>query len=79
MLDLVKTSYKLTINVSSYLQGCIQNPVDYTYNMGALEKLCRNKFYHLPRPGLFSYALIVKKCISAAAMIKKFIRHLHQI
>ena len=32
MLDLIITSYKITINVSSYLQEYIQYPVDYTYN-----------------------------------------------
>ena len=33
MLDFIITSYKLTINVSSYLQEYIQYPVDYTYNI----------------------------------------------
>ena len=31
MLDLITISYKLTINVSNYLQEYIQYPVDYTY------------------------------------------------
>ena len=30
MLDLIITSYKLTINVSIYLEEYIQYPVDYT-------------------------------------------------
>ena len=32
MQDLIIISYKLTINVSSYLQEYIQYPVFYTYN-----------------------------------------------
>ena len=32
MLDLIIYSYKLTINLSSYLQEYMQYPVDYTYN-----------------------------------------------
>ena len=34
MLDLIITSYKCTIIVSSYLQEYIQYPADYTYNTG---------------------------------------------
>ena len=34
MLDLIITSYQLTINVSSYLKEYTQYPVDYTYNIG---------------------------------------------
>ena len=33
MLDLIITSYKLTINLSSYLQEYIHYPVDDTYNI----------------------------------------------
>ena len=32
ILDLIITSYKLTINMPSYLQKYTQYPVDYTYN-----------------------------------------------
>ena len=33
LLDLVKISYKLTINMSSYLQEYIQYHVDYTHTL----------------------------------------------
>ena len=32
MLDLIISSYKLIINMSSYLKEYTQYPVDYTYN-----------------------------------------------
>ena len=37
MLDLIITSYKLTINVSVVYQEYIQYPVDYTYNRNIAE------------------------------------------
>ena len=47
MLDLVITSYKLTLNVSGYLQEYKQYSVDYTHNIliakikNYLVNLCR--------------------------------------
>ena len=43
MLDLIKTSYKLTINVSSYLPEYIQYPVDKTYNTSYLVNIFMKK------------------------------------
>ena len=48
MLDLITSSNELTTNVSSYLQKCIQYPVDYTYN-----KMCK-----IFRPQIFTLSII---------------------
>ena len=45
MLGLMITSYKLTLNMSSYLQEYIKYPVDYAYNKTFLTEVLKTVFF----------------------------------
>ena len=83
MLDLITASYKLTINVSSYLQEYIQYPVEFTYNRPSEYQTCPNTgqiWYSDPFCVSFSIKVTPSVlCYSKMSKIRAFIDGSHAV